>query len=356
MTIQVALKLARDQFLLDINLHLPGKGVTALFGRSGSGKTTILRSIAGLETLDSATIITNGETWQHQDACLPTHQRPIGYVFQEPNLFPHLDVKDNLLFSYNRVDQEKRYVSFEATVKSLGLTDINRCYPHQLSGGQKQRVAIARALLTSPRLLLMDEPMASLDLSSKAEILPYIESLQSTLKIPIIYVSHAIEEVSRLADHIVLLDNGKVLAHGATQDMLTRTDLSLARDDNAAAVVHCTVKKHTDDYMTVLDLSNDQQLHIPLQQVETNTIIKARVHAKDVSIALEAPQQSSINNCLLAQLMEVSDDTHPANVLLRLDVSGQPILSRISRRSLSRLKLQPGQMLYALVKAVSFDY
>lgn len=355
MTIQVALKLARAEFLLDLNLRLPGKGVTALFGRSGSGKTTILRSIAGLETLDNATIIVNGKTWQCQETYLPTHQRPIGYVFQEPNLFPHLDVNENLLFSYNRVDKAERYVSFEATVKSLGLTNITHCYPHQLSGGQKQRVAIARTLLTSPRLLLMDEPMASLDLASKAEILPYIETLQSTLNIPIIYVSHAIEEVSRLADHIVLLDSGKILAQGSTQDMLTRTDLYLARDDNAAAVVHCVVKTHTHDYMTVLDLSNHQQLHVPLQQVETNTIIKARIHAKDVSIALEAPRQLSINNCLTAQLMEVSDDTHPANVLLRLDVSGQPILSRISRRSFSRLNLKLGQMLYALVKAVSFD-
>lgn len=355
MSITASINLQRGSFQLEVKLELPAKGITALFGRSGSGKTTILRCIAGLERVNSMSLSVNGDVWQDEQLFLPVHQRALGYVFQEASLFPHLNVERNLMFGYNRVAKAQRQICFTETVELLGLSSLLKRYPEQLSGGQRQRVAIARALLTSPRLLLMDEPMASLDQSSKAEILPYIERLHASLGIPIIYVSHAIDEVSRLADYMVLLEQGRVLAQGPLQELLTRTDLPLAHSANAAAVIKARVQAHSDDYISELQLADGQCLAISQQNIALGTEVRARVLARDVAIALVPPQQFSVNNCLAVTLLEISDDPNPSHVLLKLALSDQVLLSRISRRSLQRLALQPGQLLYALVKAVSLD-
>lgn len=355
MSINASIKLQRGNFTLDVKLELPAQGITALFGRSGSGKTTILRCIAGLERASAMHLSVNGEVWQDKQLFLPVHQRPLGYVFQEASLFPHLNVERNLRFGYSRVANAQRQIGFNETIELLGLQTMLTRYPEQLSGGQRQRVAIARALLTSPRLLLMDEPMASLDQTSKAEILPYLERLHANLGIPIIYVSHAIEEVSRLADHLVLLEQGQVLAAGPLQDVLTRTDLPLAHSANAAAVIKAKVLSHADDFISELQLADGQSVFVSQQNIALGSEVRARVLARDVAIALEIPQQFSVNNCLVATVLEISDDPNPGHVLLKLQLSGQVLLSRISRRSLQRMGLKLGQQVYALVKAVSLD-
>ncbi|MDP2805984.1 MAG: molybdenum ABC transporter ATP-binding protein, partial [Gallionellaceae bacterium] len=207
-------KMQLDRFALDASFAAPAVGVTALFGPSGSGKTTLLRCIAGLERV-AGTLHVNGEIWQDEKTFLPIHKRPLGYVFQEASLFPHLSVRANLEYGYKRIAPDERKVHLEQVVEWLGLSHlIDRNNPTQLSGGERQRVAIARALLTSPRILLMDEPLSALDATSKQDILPYLERLHRELNIPVLYVSHALDEVTRLADHLVLLEKGRVIASG----------------------------------------------------------------------------------------------------------------------------------------------
>jgi len=219
MTLALSVMLARRGFALEVDCEIPGRGITALFGRSGCGKTTLLRCIAGLERIARAQIRFNGDIWQDDTHFIPTHRRSVGYVFQESSLFPHLDVRGNLEFGLRRVPAAQRRIRFDEAVTLLGLEALLKQRAQQLSGGERQRVAIARALLTSPQLLLMDEPLSSLDQTSKAEILPHLERLHDELSIPVLYVSHALGEVMRLADHLVMLDAGRVQAAGPLQEV-----------------------------------------------------------------------------------------------------------------------------------------
>lgn len=237
-------------FELDIDLALPGRGVTALFGHSGSGKSTCLRCIAGLEKAAEGEVTINGETWQdsRRNLFVAPHRRALGYVFQDANLFRHLTVRRNLAFGLKRIAAAERRVELEQACALLGIEHLLERMPERLSGGEQQRVGIARALLTSPRLLLMDEPLASLDLKRKGEILPYLEHLHEELDIPVLYVSHSPDEVARLADHLVLLENGKVRASGPIGETLARVDLPLALDDDAGVVIEGTVSDHDPAY------------------------------------------------------------------------------------------------------------
>ena len=252
--IHARLSLARPDFTLDVQLALPGHGVTALFGPSGCGKTTCLRALAGLERARGSVQV-NGEVWQ-DDATgqwRPTHQRALGYVFQEASLFAHLDVRRNMEYGLRRQPPARRRVSLEQAVELLGLGALLPRMPHTLSGGERQRVAIARALATSPRVLLMDEPLAALDAARKAEVMPYLERLQRSLDIPVLYVSHSSDEVARLASHLVLLQAGRVTAQGPTAELMARLDLPLAHGDAAAALVQGRVLAHDahDQLLTV---------------------------------------------------------------------------------------------------------
>ena len=343
----------RGDFVLDVDLTLPTRGVTALFGRSGSGKTTILRCLAGLERLPGARLEVNGERWQDKDFFLPVHKRPIGYVFQEASLFPHLTVTRNLRYGQRRIAEDQRTVDFGETVALLGLNGLLDRYPDELSGGQRQRVAIGRALLTSPRLLLMDEPMASLDVTSKAEILPFLERLHGTLAIPVVYVSHAIDEVARLADHMVLLEEGRALAQGPLAEVLTRTDLPLAHSANAMAVVDVEVAGHDDEHHLTELHCEGQTIWVPSHDTPTSLLRRLRIPARDVAVALHPPTDSSVCNCLAATVASINDDPHPGHVLLQLRLGEQTLLSRITRRSCTRLELEPGKAVHALVKGVS---
>ena len=346
-------------FSLDVDVHLPGRGVTAIFGPSGSGKTTLLRSIAGLDRAGAAAkgcayLAVNGEVWQDdsQGVFLPVHRRPLGYVFQEASLFNHLTVQGNLDYGLKRVREGERRVSLAQTIALLGIEDVLQRQPATLSGGERQRVAIARALATSPRLLLMDEPLASLDGARKAEILPYLERLHESLDIPVLYVSHAPDEVARLADHLVLLDAGRVTAAGPTRELMTRLDLPLAHGDSAAAILDATVT----DIEPAYHLSHAEfvggRISLLNAQLVAGQRVRVRVQARDVSITLERQQGTSVQNIFAVTVTSLSPDA-PGQMMLGLDAGGSALLARVTQKSADALGLAPGKQVFAQVKGVA---
>jgi molybdate transport system ATP-binding protein len=338
-------------FSLDIDVSVPSRGVTALFGASGSGKTTLLRLIAGLDRAPGSLRVA-GEVWQDAQHFRPTHRRALGYVFQEASLFPHLSVRGNLEYGWKRVPAAERRIGFDAVVDWLGLVPLLARRSHELSGGQRQRVAIGRALLTSPRLLLMDEPLSALDTASRAEILPYLESLHRELDLPILYVSHALDEVARLADHLLLIDAGRITYQGPLVDGLTRLDLPLAHRDMAGAVIDTTVVAHDPQFQLTRVAHRDLVLELPGVFGAPGQPLRVRIAARDVSLALERPSQTSILNLLPARVIELADDA-PGQVLVRLALQDTVLLARITRKSAHALNLQPGMAVVAQVKSVA---
>lgn len=355
--IHARFNLAYPGFSLDVDVHLPGRGVTVLLGNSGSGKTSLLRCIAGLERAKHGYLQVNGQVWQDTQSghYLPTHQRPLGYVFQEASLFAHLNVRENLEFGLKRIASAARRVELAHALELLGIEHLLERMPARLSGGERQRVGIARALLTSPKLLLMDEPLAALDPQRKSEILPYLQRLHTELQIPIVYVSHSPDEVARLADHLVLLAAGKVLASGPISQMLTRLDLPLALGEDAGAVVCGRVSGFAADYQLLSLRFPDSELcvqvaHTPLA---IDSAVRFKVQARDVSLALERPVQSSIVNVLPVTIAHFAAADNSAHVLVSLDMQGTTLLARITRYSQAQLGLQAGQQLWAQIKSVA---
>jgi len=352
--VRARFKLNYPGFQLDVNLDLAGRGVTALFGPSGSGKTSCLRAIAGLERRAKGYLAVNDEVWQDDDhgLFLSVHRRALGYVFQDANLFTHLNVAQNLAYGLNRVAPAQRRVALEQTVALLGIGHLMQRQPDTLSGGERQRAAIARALASSPRILLLDEPLAALDAQRKAEVLPYLEKLQSELDIPVLYVSHALDEVARLAEHMVLLEAGSVSASGRTDALLTRLDLPLAHGDTAGAVLSVTVASHDrDDHLTTASFAGGL-LSLPMQGASVGQSLRIRVQARDVSLTLQQQSGTSILNILRASVTALSPDS-PGQVMVSLDVTGCPLLARITARSARTLGLTPGLTLYAQIKGVA---
>ena len=349
--------LQREEFSLQVSGRFPDQGITALFGASGSGKTTLLRCVAGLEHAKQGTLIVNGQPWQNATTFLPTHRRPIGYVFQEASLFSHLKIRQNLEYGWKRIPAQQRTVQFEEVVQLLGLELLQNRYPHQLSGGQRQRVAIARALLTSPELLLMDEPLSALDLDSKQEILPYLERLHDDTSVPILYVSHSPDEVVRLADHMVLMEGGRIRAEGEINSLLTRSDLSLSKLDEASAVLKCQVASHDPHYhVTYVAIDNcglNQKLLVPYRDLPIAHPVRVRILARDVSLAMQMQEQTSISNILPARVVEVFPSNNPFQVIVKLDIGGQFILSKITKRSETLMHIEKDKLLYAQVKSVA---
>lgn len=342
-------------FALNVDLKLPGQGVTALFGHSGSGKTTCLRCIAGLERAGEGYLEVNGELWQDSaaDIFVPTHQRALGYVFQEASLFPHLNVRRNLEYGLRRIGPERSRVSWDYIVGLLGIEHLLDRMPERLSGGERQRVGIARALLTSPKLLLMDEPMAALDLKRKNEILPYLERLNQELDIPVLYISHSPDEVARLADHVVLLDQGSVIAQGGLQETMARLDLPSIFTADAGVVVEARVAEHDDQYhLTRLDFPGGQ-IQVAQRPEPIGYQLRFRVDARDVSLALQRAEDSSIVNAVYAQVQKVVAADTPAHVLVRLDAEGTPLIARITRRSCDQLGIVSGLKVWAQIKSVA---
>ena len=351
-TIHARFRLARGNFLLDLDLELPGRGITALFGHSGSGKTTCLRAMAGLERPPGGRFSIGDEVWQDDHVFVPTHRRALGYVFQEASLFPHLSVQGNMEFGLKRAADSAPVFALATVAELLGIGALLKRMPDSLSGGERQRVAIARALLAAPRLLLMDEPLAALDLKRKLEILPYLERLHDELSIPVIYVSHAPDEVARLADHLVLLEDGKVVASGPLSETLARTDLPPAFADDAGVVLETTLSAHEADNLSQLDFAGGV-LHVGRRHEAPGSRLRCRIHARDVSLALERPRASSIVNILPASVTAVAATDTPGHVLVQLRVGATLLLARITERSLRELALAPGQPVWAQIKGVA---
>ncbi len=351
--VSVNLRNRLGNFKLDIAFDAPARGVTALFGRSGSGKTSVLRAVAGLEQGGRGRIRFNGHIWQDDNRFVPTHQRPIGYVFQEASLFPHLSVKQNLEYGWRRIPKNRRRIAFDEAVELLGISPLLGRAPSLLSGGERQRVAIARALLTSPRLLLMDEPLSALDSNAKQAILPYLERLHDELAIPSLYVSHDPNEVARLADHMILLDQGKIAAQGPAAQLLTQLDLPLARFDEATALIEGKITAHDDSYHLTWISTHGGRVAVTRKELPIGKPARVEIMARDVSLALNSHADTSIINILPVEIMAI-EDISPSLALVRLQLGdGQTLLSRITRRSAMSLNLEVGQHLFAQIKSVA---
>jgi molybdate transport system ATP-binding protein len=354
--IEARLALPRRGFTLDVALALPERGVTALFGPSGCGKTTVLRALAGLERA-AGRVALGTEVWQDDAAgrFVPTHQRAIGYVIQEAALFPHLDVQRNLAYGQKRIGTAARRIPLDQVIELLGIAHLLARRPATLSGGERQRVAIARALATSPRLLLMDEPLAALDPKRKAEVLPYLDRLHEELGIPVVYVSHSIDEVARLADHLVLMDAGRVLADGPLPDMLARLDLPVAFGDDAGVVLDAVVGERDAQWQLArLDVDGQAcRLWSRDAGLPVGRRVRLRVLARDVSLTRTPQTGTSIGNQLRGTVEAIADDDHPALALVRVRVGSAPVVARLTRRSAHALELAVGMPVWAQVKTVA---
>jgi molybdate transport system ATP-binding protein len=346
--LRARLKLPRKEFTLDVDQHAPSRGITALFGASGSGKTTMLRCIAGLERAPEGEVSFEGECWQDEarGIFVPPHRRACGYVFQDANLFAHLSVRSNLEYGQKRVPPGQRRQSFDQTVDLLGIAPLLARRTENLSGGEQQRVAIARALLASPRLLLMDEPLASVDANRKGEILYYIERLRDELQLPIVYVSHAIEEVVRLANKVILLSNGSVAAAGSIQETIGR--------DHGGAVIEAKVAEQNLEWGLA-------RLEFPGGQLFTSDVdalsgaqVRVRIAARDVALALSRPPDSTFLNVLTCTVTGVGA-SDGASTDVQLDAGGTALTARITRKSAVTLGIVPGKPVFALIKAVAVD-
>ena len=352
MNIEARFYIERDGFTLDAEFTTPMKGITAVFGPSGCGKTTLLRAMAGLEYCRDGYLAFGDTVWQNKERFTPPHQRSLGYVFQEANLFPHLTVRGNLEYGYKRVAKSEQKLAFDQAIELLSVeTLLDRRVTH-LSGGERQRVAIARALLTSPTLLLMDEPLAALDANRKAEIYPFLDRLNQELEIPILYVSHLPDEVARLADHLVLLESGKILASGPITNMLTRTDLPLAHSADAESIIEAEFSGYDDNFKLSYLTFAGGQFTVAGTNQSLGKKLRLRVLARDVSLTLEHQTNTSILNIFPGVVEEIMEES-PAQMTVRISIKGVPILSRITRKSANILGLEVGKHVYAQVKSVA---
>lgn len=353
-TIQARFQLDYGEFKLEVDLQLPGTGITVLFGDSGSGKTTLLRCIAGLQQAPQGFVKINGTLWQDSERqlFLPTYKRSLGYVFQDANLFPHLTVLDNLYYGLTRIKQNNGMEKLLLAIELLGIGHLMARMPERLSGGERQRVAIARALALNPDILLMDEPLASLDFKRKQEILPFLSSLHQKLDIPVVYVTHSEQEVAQLADTLVILEAGRVVAAGPLSDMQSRLDVPLAQDRAAATVWQVLVAEQEVDYQLTRVEFAGGSLSIPVVDAEIGTPLRVQIYARDVSIALEAPTATSILNVLPAIITGMAEGRSGQSVI-RLQVGKQTLLAHITRKSVLLLGLQIDMAVYAQIKGTS---
>ena len=352
-TIRARFQCTFPGFSLDVDLTLPGTGITALFGHSGCGKTTLLRCMAGLQGA-RGTMTVLGEPWQTDEIARPVHKRPLAYVFQDTHLFPHLNVRKNLEFGYWRIPARERQIGFDDAVRWLGLESHLSRMPAGLSGGERQRVAIARALLTSPRLLLMDEPLSALDRASKQDILPYLERLRDTLAIPIVYVSHSTAEVARLADHIVMMKGGRVVVQGPLRETLAGTENPFRLEGNAGVLLEGHIIDLDEQWHLALFRFDGGQLWLRRDnRLKPGDRVRVQVLARDISLALTENSDQSIQNLVPATINRVDPDVAPGISLVRLLAGPTPFLSRLTTRSVAQLGLEPGRQVWMQIKSVA---
>ncbi|HFC05419.1 MAG TPA: molybdenum ABC transporter ATP-binding protein, partial [Rhizobiales bacterium] len=355
-TLHLNCQLQRSNNAINANAAFNLPGITALFGPNGCGKTTLLRMIAGLEPATTGTIALNHTQWNHGKTSVPAHKRQIGFVFQDARLFEHLDVSGNLLFAKKRADKSGARITLDTVVKSFSLSDLLSKKPPTLSGGERQRVAIARALLSRPKILLMDEPLSALDIRHRAKTMSYIETIPGKFNIPILYVTHAIDEVARLADNIALMESGRIIAHGKVEETLARLDLPPLTGRFEAGTVLTGIVGETDNRFALTTIHvGKQTLTIPRLDLPTRHKIRLRIRARDVALATQEPNGISIRNILRATIDEIMPEPDTAFVEIRLNVEGQSLRARITRASLHDLSLKPGKPVLALVKSIAMD-
>ena len=352
---RIRLQVVRKGFELAVDLELPATGITVLFGASGSGKTTVLRCVAGLERARQGLVRIGAEVWQDDGArvFLPTWRRPLGYVFQEASLFDHLTVKDNLQYGLKRAGVRDAGPALDAAIRLLGIEALLWRQPAQLSGGERQRVAIARALATQPRLLLLDEPLAALDHARKQEILPWLERLRDELSTPMLYVTHSADELARLANHLVVLDRGRVKAAGPVAAALASIDNPLLAGDDVGALLSGRVAERDARWHLARVSFDGGSLWLRDSGLPVGHAVRLRVLARDVSIAVQEPQGTSIQNQLPCTIESSAPDAHPSQVLVRARVGASTLLARITGRSFEALGLQPGSRAWLQVKSVA---
>lgn len=352
MSLQVAIQLELGKFQLDAQFETVLSGVTAIYGPSGCGKTSLLRAIAGLQQVDDGSITVGSELWLSPDLNVPVHQRRVGCVFQQPSLFNHLNVEGNLRYGLKRCAEGSGKIRFAEVVEVLGLGHLLQRRVQALSGGEQQRVAIGRALLASPRLLLMDEPLASLDTARKAEILPYLERLSKEFAIPVLYVSHSLDEVIRLANQLVLMESGRVKASGNLLKVLEENQLNPLFGQPFSLVEGRVTRDCSEHHLTEIS-AGGLKIRMPSMAVDIDQLVRLRLYARDISLAREEPQDSSILNIFPAQIISIACAQHPAQKIVSLRSADSLLLSQVSLLSCQKLQLEVGDKVYAQIKAAS---
>lgn len=355
--IELRFSLARADFILSVDLQLPARGITVLFGPSGCGKTSLLRSVAGLEPNCRGRVGVGDVVWQDdaRSICLPTHRRPLGYVFQEASLFEHLDVQGNLRYASRRAGSGG--IGLDEVIELLGIGHLMTRRPQELSGGERQRVAIARALATQPRLLLLDEPLAALDAARRAEVMPWLERLRDEQRVAMLYVTHSVDELVRLADQVVALRAGQVVAEGEVGEVLTRLDPPvLAPEDVGAMLVGEVVERHTGWHLARVAIEGGE-LWMRDDGAAVGQRVRLRILARDVSLALDPSVRSTIQNRVPGVIDAIVSDAHPSQQLVRVRMGpgdrAPAVLARITCRAAQELGLRVGQAVWAQIKSVA---
>lgn len=353
--LQIRVRLPRHGFELEADLRLPGRGISVLFGPSGSGKTSLLRCVAGLERAVQAYVRIGEEVWQDDAGglFLPTHRRSLGYVFQEASLFDHLDVLGNLRYGQRRVRSRQAQATLDAAVELLGIGHLLQRRPEHLSGGERQRVAIARALATEPRVLLLDEPLAALDPARRQDVLPWLERLRDELQLPMLYVTHSVDELARLADHLVVLEQGRVKASGPATELMSAIHPPVFDGERAATLLGGEVVERDAVWHLMRVAVPGGSLWLRDAGTPVGTRVRLRLLARDLSLTLTRPEGTSIQNHLPCIMGETADDAHPSQCLVQLRCGPALLLARVTRRALQQLGLQPGDPVWAQVKSVA---
>ena len=348
-----SIKLQRKEFSIEAEFDIPSRGVMGIFGHSGSGKTTLLRCIAGLEKDAHGHIEINGRTWLSDNQNLSSQERNIGYIFQESRLFPHLSVLSNLNYGTKRCAEcDTTTLDRDHLYELLNIGHLLNRKPHQLSGGEKQRVAIGRALLKNPQILLLDEPLASLDERRKQEILPFLDRLHEELSIPMLYVSHSMAEVTRLCDYILVMEQGRVQFNGRLHDALVSPESPLSHEEDAAAILEGIVSKQENEFqLSTIQTSNANHIVVP-GQTNIGQHVRLRIKASDVSLCKSAVSDSSILNVIEGNISAILEETQ-GHVLLQINSRNDILLARISRKSYQQMELGLNQNIHMQIKAVS---
>jgi molybdate transport system ATP-binding protein len=353
--LRLRLRLVRPDFALDVDLALPATGITVLFGPSGSGKTSLLRCVAGLEKADQGLVRVGPELWQDDASGVfrPPWQRDLGYVFQEASLFEHLDVGQNIAYGLKRSGKSGAAAALERAIALLGIGHLMHRSPGSLSGGERQRVAIARALATQPRLLLLDEPLAALDLARRHEILPWLERMRDELSLPMLYITHSMDELARLADHVVVLEGGAVKACGPAQEVLAQVDAPAIVGDEAGVLLSGTVAEIDARWHLAKVAFAGGGLWVRDSAMPLGQPVRLRVLARDVSLTVHETQDTSIQNHIHGRIEAIAEDVHPSQALVRVRCGESVLVARVTRRALSALNLTEGATVWAQVKSVA---